>query len=258
MAKFLDLTGLGQFLEKVKAWSDGKFATIESVPTNLSQLTNDKDFQTGTEVDEKINAKVSSVYKSKGSVETYADLPKDSQVVGDVYNVKAADPEHGIDAGDNVVWIGGDGGENGDGWDNLGGKIDLTNYVQKEPGKGLSTNDYTNEDKQKLGGLENYTHPTHTPHESGLYKVTVDSLGHVTGAEAVKKTDITDLGIPGQDTTYNPFTGANGETPGAQGLVPQPQAADNTKFLSGDGTWKEVSIPEVTAISSEEIEALFA
>lgn len=47
-----------------------------------------------------------------------------------------------------------------------------------------------------------YMHPAHTPRASGLYKVTVDAEGHVTGAVAVTKADITALGIPGQDTTY--------------------------------------------------------
>lgn len=37
---------------------------------------------------------------------------------------------------------------------------------------------------------------------SGLYKITTNSEGHVTAATAVAKTDITALGIPAQDTTY--------------------------------------------------------
>ena len=36
----------------------------------------------------------------------------------------------------------------------------------------------------------------------------------------------------------NIFVGATSAIPGSKGLVPQPQAGDNTKFLSGDGTWK--------------------
>ena len=36
----------------------------------------------------------------------------------------------------------------------------------------------------------------------------------------------------------NIFVGATSSAPGSKGLVPQPQAGDNTKFLSGDGTWK--------------------
>lgn len=39
----------------------------------------------------------------------------------------------------------------------------------------------------------------------------------------------------------NIFVGATSALPGSKGLVPQPQAGDDTKFLSGDGTWKTVS-----------------
>ena len=41
---------------------------------------------------------------------------------------------------------------------------------------------------------------------SGLYKITTNSEGHVTNATSVEKSDITALGIPGQDTTYNVVT----------------------------------------------------
>ena len=53
-----------------------------------------------------------------------------------------------------------------------------------------------------------YTHPAHTAKASGLYKVTVDAKGHVSAAEAVTKQDITGLGIPAQDTTYQKATAA--------------------------------------------------
>ena len=56
-----------------------------------------------------------------------------------------------------------------------------------------------------------YTHPTHTVKGEGLYKFAVDSLGHVSTATAITKADITNLGIPAQDTTYNvATTSANG------------------------------------------------
>lgn len=48
-----------------------------------------------------------------------------------------------------------------------------------------------------------YTHPKFTTHESGFYKVTVDDEGHITSAIPLAKKDITDLGIPSQDTVYN-------------------------------------------------------
>lgn len=65
-------------------------------------------------------------------------------------------------------------------------------------------------DKEKLDsiatGANKYTHPTFTSRNAGLYKITVNGEGHVTGATAVAKTDITGLGIPAQDTTYSPAT----------------------------------------------------
>lgn len=53
-----------------------------------------------------------------------------------------------------------------------------------------------------------YVPETFTAHENGLYKVTVDAQGRVTVATAVAKKDITDLGIPTQDTTYELATAA--------------------------------------------------
>lgn len=55
-------------------------------------------------------------------------------------------------------------------------------------------------------GANNYSHPTYTAKASGLYKVTVDGTGHVSGTAAVSKGDITALGIPGTNTTYNNAT----------------------------------------------------
>ncbi len=70
-------------------------------------------------------------------------------------------------------------------------------------------------DKKKLDGVatgaNNYTHPGYTARGNGLYKVTVNALGHVSDVAGVTKADITNLGIPGQDTTYGLASqGANG------------------------------------------------
>lgn len=56
--------------------------------------------------------------------------------------------------------------------------------------------------------------------------------------------------ISATDTTYSDFTGADASTAGTNGLVPAPAAGDNTKFLSGDGTWKTVSLYELPIASS--------
>ena len=59
-------------------------------------------------------------------------------------------------------------------------------------------------DKLKLDNIDsyanNYIHPSYTSKSNGLYKVTIDSTGHVSGATAVTKSDIIALGIPSQDT----------------------------------------------------------
>ena len=71
------------------------------------------DAYTKTEVD----AKVSSVYRFRGSVATYANLPTTGQVVGDVWNVE--------DTGANYAWSGSE-------WDKLSETVDLTPYLTKE------------------------------------------------------------------------------------------------------------------------------
>ncbi len=58
----------------------------------------------------------------------------------------------------------------------------------------------------KINGTDTpvYQHPTSAAGAlaAGLYKITTDATGHITVGTAVTKTDLTDLGIPGQDTTY--------------------------------------------------------
>ena len=95
---------------------------IKSDITNLQSTKADKattlagygitDAYTKTEVD----AKVSSVYRFRGSVATYADLPATGQVVGDVWNVE--------DTGANYAWSGTE-------WDKLSETVDLTPYLTK-------------------------------------------------------------------------------------------------------------------------------
>ena len=87
------------------------------------------------------------------------------------------------------------------------GKILNETKVDKLVGKGLSTNDYTTAEKNKLAtiaeGANKYVHPVYNKQPSGLYKIAVDSTGHVSGVWPVSKDDIVDLGIPAQDTVYD-------------------------------------------------------
>lgn len=100
-----------------------------TIPTKTSDLDNDSgyinnnvddltNYYKKTEIYNKteVDTKISSVYKYKGSVTTYQDLPSTDLTIGDVYNVE-------ID-GSNYAW-------NGTTWDKLGGDIDLSSYYNK-------------------------------------------------------------------------------------------------------------------------------
>lgn len=99
-------------------------------------------------------------------------------------------------------------------------------FVVKVSGKGLSTNDYTTTEKNKLAGLSNYTHPSYTARSNDLYKLTVDSTGHVSSVVKVTKSDITGLGIPAQDTLYSLFLNGN-----------------QLSLVGGDGSVESVTLP---------------
>ena len=68
-----------------------------------------------------------------------------------------------------------------------------------------------------------YIHPTYTKRNSGLYKITVDDTGHVSDVDTVTKADITNLGIPGQDTNTT-YTLVTSTEPGLM------SSADKTKL----------------------------
>jgi len=100
-----------------------------TIPSDTNDLTNGAGFITNavndltnyykkneTYTQNEIDSKLSSVYKYKGTVATYNDLPVTGQIVGDVYNVE--------DTGANYAWA-------GLVWDKLGDTVDLSNYVTK-------------------------------------------------------------------------------------------------------------------------------
>ena len=117
------------------------------------------------------------------------------------------------------------------------------------------------DDKKKLDGIatsaNNYSHPTATAYSSGLYKVTVNNLGHVTSATAVVKADITALGIPGSDTNTwrgvqdNLTSTATDQSLSAnQGRVLQNNKADKT-LLGEDLSNKTISLNDLNLSSGD-------
>lgn len=211
--KLARLKALEDLADQIK----GKFATKEelsdvsgSMPTKVSELTNDSGFQTSSQVSTAIQAAIAATghasFEKVDAVPTAAAAQEN--VLYLVMNSKTKHYDIYAKVGAEVVLI-----------DDT--TVDLSGYVEKETGKGLSSNDYTTEEKNKLAGLSNYTHPAHTAKASGLYKITVDAQGHVSAATAVAKADITGLGIPAQDTTYSAATASK------DGLL---SSADKTKL----------------------------
>ena len=102
-----------------------------------------------------VSYSVAAVMNYRGQVQTYENLPSGA-ATGDTYNVVEA---HGnTPAGTNYAW-------NGSSWDALGGSIDLSGYLMKNPA---------------------ITPGTHC-------KVTYDANGLVTGGDDLAASDIPDL-----------------------------------------------------------------
>lgn len=246
------LVKLGQ-LKSLAQKTAAEVAAVEAaIPTNVSQLTNDSGYQTSAQVASAIQAAIAesghAIFQKVDAVPEAASaqtnvlylVMNDDTGHYDIY----AKVENTMELLDDTT-------------------VDLTNYVEKEEGKGLSTNDYTTEEKTKLAGIaegaNNYTHPAHTAAESGLYKVTVDAQGHVTSVEAVTKTDITGLGIPAQDTTYSPAVadGADGLLTGADKSKLDGIAAGATKVEAsttpGNVVINDTETPVVTIATDTEV-----
>ena len=207
-----------------------------SVPTKTSQLTNDSTYQTSEQVVSAINTAISK--SGHASFEKAASVPTvDAAKENVLYLVMNATTKHY----DIYAKIKGDSGSyTMELLDDT--TVDLSGKVDKVAGKGLSTNDYTTAEKNKLAdiaeGANKYIHPSYTAKASGLYKVTVDATGHVSAAAAVTKDDITALGIPGSDTRYGNATASSA------GLM---SAADKAKL---DGMVLATDT-EVTALLDE-------
>lgn len=104
---------------------DSSKAVDITVPTAVSQLTNDSGYQTKAQLDaavEEIKSAQSRVLTYMGTKQTYAELPATGNTDGDVWNVVEANGN--IPAGTNYAW-------DGTQWDPLGGTVDLSGYVQE-------------------------------------------------------------------------------------------------------------------------------
>nr|DAR21040.1 MAG TPA: hypothetical protein [Caudoviricetes sp.] len=115
----------------------------------------------------------------------------------------------------------------------------------------------------------NYVHPAGSAPSkaSGFYKFSTDSTSHVASVTAVAKSDITALGIPGQDTTYGNATQStsglmsaadktklDGISTGANKYVhPTGEAANKTLGLYKIATDATSHVKQVTAVTKKDI-----
>lgn len=121
-----------------------KATAFDGLATKATSDGNGKNIASTYATKDELKTAVTSALVYKGSVATYGDLPTSGNTKGDVYNVVA---EYGtVPAGTNWAW-------NGSEWDPLGGSVDLSKYVLAETGKGLSSNDFTDDLKTKLDGI---------------------------------------------------------------------------------------------------------
>lgn len=108
----------------------------------------------------------------------------------------------------------------------------LGTKVDKIEGFGLSSNDYTTEEKKKLAslsdpdvattennglmssadkakldgieaGANNYTHPVYEPKQAGVYRISVDNTGHVATADKMTSEELAAEGISPADHTHD-------------------------------------------------------
>lgn len=117
-------TKLGNDIATEKNRAKAKEEELDNKITDHTTATNAalalKADKSDTYTKAQVDAKLSGAYKVKGS-STFEALPKDNNVVGDVYNITNAFNLGGkhYDAGTNVVWT-------EDGWDALSGSFDTT------------------------------------------------------------------------------------------------------------------------------------
>lgn len=237
-------------------------------------------YDTSTEVDQKIAAKISSTYKAAGSV-AFAALPALAAAIeGNVYNisdeftttddfVEAAGTKY--PAGTNIVCI-----KVGEAykWDVLAGFVDLSAYETAEAagakyatkteltnglagkvdvvaGKGLSTEDYTSEDKTKLAGIAAGAQVNVIDAVSEEFEISAE--GKVLGVKGIASSKITglDTSLEGKvDKVEGSSLVPNGDITKLQGL------ANIKSVASGELQISETGELGVSAIDASKVTGL--
>ena len=153
-------------------------------------LTNDSGFATETWV----NQKVSSVYKYKGSVATYSNLPTTGLTIGDVYDIQSN--------GMNYAWT-------GTSWDALGMTIDLSNYHTKNEIATILLDYLKNKGTVVINPADNVSDPILKlkllADESSKIEFTNEDNGQIAKQKMISKGNELNIKVPKINTGYTEF-----------------------------------------------------
>lgn len=272
-------------IEANKTATETNATAIEANKTEIANIKKDlvDNYDTSTEVDNKIAAKVASVYKPAGSVE-FASLPTlDAAIEGNVYNLLDAfvttdDFVEGAGsnypAGSNIVCIK---VEEAYKWDVLAGFVDLSSYATKDDvsgiyatkeeltvgledkvskvvGKQLSTEDYTTAEKTKLEGIQEGAQVNTIDGVSGEFEISAD--GKVLSVKEVASSKISGLADE-LDSKVDKVEGSSlvedTDIAKLKGLANIKSANANEFNISEAGELgiKEISVDKVTGLATE-------
>ena len=160
-----DAYDVKQEINKVSGGASDRLNTLESEVDVLQDQLNGFGTTQGAVkdyVDDQIAEAITSVYKVKGSVATYAQLPSSDLVEGDVYNVQGQTTIDGsvYPAGTNFVWV--VDGENSGHWDALGGTVDLAPYMMTSAFTSWTSTTYTNDKNSITTDISDLSSATQT------------------------------------------------------------------------------------------------
>lgn len=165
---------------------------VTGLPTKVSELQNDSAYQTEAQVAAKVSALVAAAPETLDTLKELADaLGNDPSFATTISNQIAGKEGLLKNAAEKTTLADTD-------------TLPLSDSAASGATKKVKFSTLKAALKSYFDGLYNkYVHPAYTAKAAGLYKVTVDGTGHVSAVTAVAKSDITALGIPGQDTGYS-------------------------------------------------------
>lgn len=198
---------------------------IPAVPTKTSDLTNDSDYQTGTEVESAISTAVA------GKQDT---LTAGDNITIDGDTISATDTTY--TAGANVSISDQNVISATDTTYSAGANVSISdqNVISATDTTYTAGNNVSISDQNVISA-------TGTTYTAGN-NVTISDQNVISATDttytAGNNVSISDQNvISATDTTYSNFTGTDGTAAGTAGLVPAPAITDAGKFLKADGTW---------------------